>query len=275
MRIRTIEIGEDVAGVLRRATWEGPVLRLPDEQLDRKLYVAVDKVLATLGGKWSRGQRGHVFAADTAAELQAALDAGHVVDRKKTLELFETPREIAEQMALAARTYLFGGKRFLEPSAGRGRLLEAMFRHHAPQDFDEILAIDIDPANCDELIRQGIATETICGDFLAMACQLGKQADVILMNPPFGNTADIAHVTHAFTRWLAPGGTLVAIMSPHFTFAENRAAAGFKQMLAGAGVGFFEIEELPEGAFTSEGTAVRTVMVTIRKAAAAAESLAA
>lgn len=269
MKLRTIDVDEDVANVLTRSPIRDGVLTLPD-QLDRQHYQRTAKVLGALGLKWDRRIGGFAITPDLATDLADALTAGKVVDRKRTLELFETPVAIANQMAQLAMSKLpvarldIGAMRFLEPSAGRGRLVSAMGSRFI--GGDELLAIDIDAANCQALKDQGIATEVICGDFIGLGCQIGKQADVILMNPPFANTADILHVTHAYTRWLAPGGVLVAIMSPHWTFAEDTPSRSFRQLMRDVTLSGNTM--LPEGAFKAEGTGVRTVMVWMQKAVA-------
>lgn len=262
MKIRSIEISDQVADVLRRSRIEQFLVVLP-EQLERKAYEAVDKVLKALGGKWNRKMAGHLFPADIRQPIEQALRDGSAIDRKKTLELFQTPEELALRMAAIVEDRMANGIRILEPSAGMGRLLWALSRSYSLEEV-ELLAIDIDAANCEHLRVQGIATEVICGDFLDLACQIGKQADVILMNPPFGDCADITHVTHAYTSWLASGGVLVAIMSPHFTFAEDRKSVAFRDLMASLPYGS-AVVDLPAGTFKGEGTQVSTVLVTMRK----------
>lgn len=51
--------------VLQNCTVEGNVVKLPSEQLDRKLYQEVAKALELIGGKWKGGKVfGFVFATD-------------------------------------------------------------------------------------------------------------------------------------------------------------------------------------------------------------------
>lgn len=261
MRVRSVEIGADVAEVLRASTWHEAVLILPPAQLERKLYGRLNKVLEALGGKWNRHKGGHVFSADASAELVAALDTGSVVDRKKTLEQFETPAQLAHRMAMIALTAKPDARRFLEPQAGRGRLVYAL---HAlnPRAPLNLLAIDIDEANCAALREQGIASAVRQADFLESLPEPGEEADAILMNPPFGANADIAHVRHAFENWLAPGGVLVAIMSAHWTFAQDRASLGFATLL---GTIESSSERLPAGTFNGEGTGVNATLLVMNK----------
>jgi type I restriction-modification system DNA methylase subunit len=83
--------------------------------------------------------------------------------------------------------------------------------------------------------------------------------DRVIMNPPFANQADIAHVTHAL-KFLNYGGRLVAIMSAGVSFRGDRKATGFREMVEKLGG---VIEPLPEGSFKEAGTSVNAVMVTL------------
>ncbi len=98
-----------------------------------------------------------------------------------------------------------------------------------------------------------------------------------MMNPPFSRNQDIRHVMRALD-FLRPGGRLVAIMSPHFTFAQDALSRTFRKLIgypdsSAQGVGADQIvadatvEMLPAGTFTAEGTNVASVLVYIRLAA--------
>ena len=78
------------------------------------------------------------------------------------------------------------------------------------------------------------------------------------MNPPFENHQDIQHVEHAYSL-LKPGGRLVSIMSPAFTFQTTRAPAAFRKLAERLG----RWEELPVGSFKDSGTRVQTVLVVL------------
>ena len=89
--------------------------------------------------------------------------------------------------------------------------------------------------------------------------------DVVLMNPPFENLADIDHVRWAFDK-LKPGGTLVAIMSESVFFRDQKKPVDFRDWLVELGA---NVEELPEGSFTGKDsfrqTGVRARIVSIEK----------
>lgn len=55
-----MKINNDVANVLANSTIEDVNLFLPVGQLDRKLYMAVNKVLVAIKGKWNRSKK-HIF----------------------------------------------------------------------------------------------------------------------------------------------------------------------------------------------------------------------
>lgn len=284
MRIRTVDISDEAADVLRRATWDGPVLKLPAGQLDRPLYAAVDKAIKALGGKWNRGMQGHLFPASMVDELAAALDAGAIVDQKKTMEQFFTPADLAARMAEAIG--IEDGTHVLEPSAGNGRLVKAALDRGAI-----VTAVEMDRGWCGaggndskggllDLAAMHHGQIFIFGaDFLEWTPASPIPIDAVLMNPPFSGNQDIRHVAQAL-RWLRPGGKMAAIMSPHFTFAQDVPSREFRALIgypegeprqdavytASDDVADCSIELLPAGTFKAEGTNVSAVLVIIEKA---------
>ena len=56
-----MEIKENIRDILAECRAEGNVVYLPQRQLERADYEAVNKVLSALGGKWNRKAKGHVF----------------------------------------------------------------------------------------------------------------------------------------------------------------------------------------------------------------------
>lgn len=240
-----VTISTEVKDVLSRATVNGNVLVLPDGQLERGLYVAVDKALKNAGGKWKRGV-GHVFSSDAAPKLAAMLGTGVSVDEKKRDQAFFTPADIAEYVAAIADVR---GRNVLEPSAGKGSLVDAC------------IAAGAKIVNCVELNREYVYALTqrcpsnvVHGDFLTMKASRPPY-ERIVMNPPFTRNQDIAHVRHALKYWLQPGGILVAIM------LNNQTRRGFMELVAEYDP---EIGELDRGVFKESGTDVSTIIVKIQ-----------
>jgi phospholipid N-methyltransferase len=191
--------------------------------------------------------------ADPAEALREALRQG--VQVAVAPSLFPTPTWLAERMADEAR--LFDGARVLEPSAGTGQLLRAL---RATGRSMHIVAVEMHAGLCDGLARAfcGAATdvpqavELIPGDFLATRA-IGA-FDVVLMNPPFDNGADIAHIRHARSL-LRPGGRLVALCA-----AGPRQHAALRPLVDACG-GVWE--PLPDDTFAACGTRVRAVLLTL------------
>lgn len=251
---KIVELTPEARNVLTRATIEPMWVFLPTGRLDPPVYKAVDKFLIALGGRWNKSKQGHHFPAGT-EKVREAIDAGQAVDQKKTLEQFFTPPDIARQAVEAAQ--IGAGHRVLEPSAGDGALIEAIAK---AQPEAIIAALEIDPVMIERLGEKWGLRATIGeGDFLAI--EWPSDFDRVVMNPPFGRGADMAHVTKALGL-LKPDGILVAIMSPHWTFAESSAATAFRDLVHGHS---YDWTLLPEGSFRASGTNVSTGILIIRK----------
>lgn len=161
-----------------------------------------------------------------------------------SFQLFQTPPELAAR--LVASLDLEDGARVLEPSAGLGRLLDAV----AALKPAEVVAVDVSPACTGELFRQERDGVTIKQrDFLAVSPEELGTFDAVVMNPPFHMRADVRHILHAL-KFLRPGGRCAAVCldTPHRSAALRRLADSW--------------EELPPETFRAEGTSVRTILAT-------------
>jgi len=175
-------------------------------------------------------------------------------------QLFPTPPELARRMADEAG--IMAGLRVLEPSAGTGNLIRAIFNNATGADCVRVVAVEVNYNLAQALEEQRRKTayanesnfEIHNTDFLECNGSLGK-FDRIVMNPPFENGADIAHIRHAMTL-LKPGGRLVAICAD-----GPRQNAILKPIAVERG----EWEPLPADTFKSSGTGVRTVLLIINQ----------
>lgn len=160
-------------------------------------------------------------------------------------QLFQTPPDLAARLVAALE--LAPAARLLEPSAGLGRLLDAL----APFAAKEIVAIEVAAQCAGELFRQERPGVTLMQrDFLAITPDELGQFDAVAMNPPFHNRADIRHILHA-RKFLKPGGRLAALcLDTHHRSAALRPIASTWQ-------------PIEAGAFAKEGTRVPTVLLTI------------
>lgn len=266
MPTATRTVPDTIIDVLNRSTTDGNRLDLPGT-LDRKEYDAIKKVINALGGKWNRSAGTHLWpeGTDVAAVIEPVLLTGKVTDERKQFDAFYTPAPIAEQVIDAAK--IAAGHVALEPSAGDGALALPAARAGAevvayelrdltwpgltPETIDDTLTFhEGDVGDGHVVLRTGIDFLTVTGD---------RIYDRVIMNPPFSNQQDMAHVRHA-ARFVIPGGRLVAIMSPSFMFRTTRVADDFRTWLVEQP---HTTEALPDGAFKVSGTGVHTILLTV------------
>lgn len=228
-------------------------------------WSVLKKVMTTLGGVWSKKRKGFEFAAelgDAFTLISHAKETGEILD-PKLAGFFPTPYPLAE--TLIATVNPKKGDKILEPSAGKGALLEALERWRLRNDVKEeeiypgLRAFEILESNHAHLVRMGWAA--LCVDFLQIAP--APSFDCIVMNPPFTRGEDVDHVTHAL-KFLKPGGRLAAIMSAGTKFRSDKKTVAFRELLE-KGPFLAKIDDLPEGSFQVSGTNVRTVLVSVFK----------
>ena len=165
---------------------------------------------------------------------------------------FPTPEPVARQVIEAAG--ILDHHTVLEPSAGTGHIA-----HLAVETGAIVDCIEIQRHMADELRETGLYNSVWHGDFLS---RQPEAYDRIVMNPPFENGADMAHVEHAL-RFLEPGGVLVAVMSVMAGERNRRADRAFRATVEQHGV---ERTELPRDAFKEAGTNVATCLIRLEKA---------
>lgn len=248
-----MRIDDDVMQVLERATCRGDQLTLPD-QLDRKLYERVAKVLTAMDGKWNRAAKATVFPGDAGEIIAQLLDTGEYTRTKQDMGQFDTPPAVVTKILALAGD--LSGKLVLEPSAGIGNIAVA-----AQGAGAIVRACEIDRKRHAILMdRLGFNANyaPLNVDFLQQGAG-DAGFDVVLMNPPFAKQADIAHVLHAAT-FLKPGGRLVSVMSAGVLFRENRQTVAFRAWVDDHDGEFIP---LPDGAFAESGTQVRTCILQV------------
>lgn len=193
-----------------------------------------------------RGKRQKV---DPLKEMERALVGKNIPG------FFPTPPAVIERMLDEAGD--LEGKRVLEPSAGKGDIVDAAKAAGAQVD-----AVEQQSSLRDILQAKG--ANLVGSDFLTSP-GIGTDYDVVLMNPPFENGQDMEHVQYAY-KFLKPGGKLVAITSAGPFFRQDAKATGFREWLENVSGTH---EALPEGSFKSafRPTGVSTHLVVIEKPA--------
>lgn len=165
---------------------------------------------------------------------------------------YPTPPGIAQDLIHYAR--LTDGLTVLEPSAGKGNICDAICASGA-----RVQLTAIEPQYRLREILNFKGYEVVDYDFL----EHQKTYDRIIMNPPFENGEDMAHVIHAHDH-LNPNGRLVSIMNAAVFWRKGKKYDTFRQ--------WFDLYEgqihyLPDNAFDcgDRPTKVKTCFVVMDK----------
>ena len=201
----------EVLNVLEACRVDGCKLFLP-AQLERKLYVDVNKVLELCGGKWNRSAKCHLFGEDPTELIETVMLTGEITDAKKEFQFFQTPREVANQIVTMAEIGI--GHSILEPSAGMGAIVKVFHEIHGTKR--RIDCFELMEKNRVELTKLP-AVNIVGNDFLLAR----GRYDRIIANPPFSKQQDVDHVNLMYGL-LNAGGVLVSVMSPGWKFRENK-----------------------------------------------------
>lgn len=251
-------IPEDVLSVLSTVEIDGNNVRIT-AQLDRKLYLAVNKVLDRIGGKWNKKAKAHVFDADPTERLEVVINSG-VLDPKVKTGYFPTPAPIVDRMIRLAQPF----KRefnILEPSAGQGHISDKLV--NLPSEQRGMVAVCENlPENIHILKEKGYAVQEDFYNYFKECDDIKTSFDRIVMNPPFERQADIDHVTAAYGL-LAPRGILVTIMSVGVLFRQNKKAVEFREKIMEPHGTY--LDRLPTGAFKESGTMVNTILLRLER----------
>jgi hypothetical protein len=227
-----------------------PEERIPD-------WLLLKDVMAALGGTWKSGGKkakgGFRFPddVDAAEVVRLAVASGEILD-PRAAEFFETSAELADEVAAYLNVQAFC--RYLEPSAGKGAIAQAMLRVCPGITLECVEAFH---KNRLALELQGLAL--IGEDFLQLDPASVEPFDGVGMNPPFSKQQDVRHILHA-ARFLKPGGRLAAIASAGVAYRDDRLSREFREWVESNGG---SITPNPDGSFEHAGTSVRTCMVRV------------
>lgn len=242
----------DKIEVLKSCVVDGLVVRLPNIQLDRNLYLEVKKSLELIGGKWKSGKvQGFVFSEDP-TELLEDISNGDKRNLKKEFQFFETPFNIADKLVeLAEIQNDQTNSNVLEPSAGQGAIVKAINRKFKDKVVD---CYELMPINRTFLSK--IDTANLVGDDF-MECK--KKYFRIIANPPFSKNQDIDHIYKMYDC-LEVGGVMVTVASKHWQFCNNKKETAFREWLCNA-----EVIDIDAGEFKDSGTMIPTCIIKRRK----------
>lgn len=287
--------------VLDKCRIENNVVFLPDVQLDRPLYMQVNKALQGAGGKWNKKAKGFVFSQDP-SDVLGRVKSGEKVNLKKEFQAFYTPDIVASEISkIVPKT---GTPRVLEPSAGDGALVDAVLFQNPNAVIDMIEINDLAFNGLLEKYTDKSQLNFYKADFLGWADHYAQndefdpEYDIIVANPPFTKNQDIKHFM-AMYDLLKVGGTMSVIMSTGWIRNSTRVPTEFRKWLgmdtknenwvdkinrnlSAAGGGSYQgkrsngtwgptaldqvdIKTFEAGTFKESGTNVITCVVTIKK----------
>lgn len=251
-------VPDSVLGVLQSVVIADKTVRIT-ATLPKKLYDQVNELLKAMGGRWHTGKQVHVFDDDPACEVRAVCESG-VIALPRDYEFFRTPAALVAKVI--QRAGLQPGMKVLEPNGGDGALAMAAAEMVGR---DLVTCYELMPRNVNKLRAMGFRIEGPT-DFLQVVPK--PEFDVVILNPPFSQMRDVAHISHAL-KFVKPGGRLVAIASTHWQSVETKAAQAFKALLASLGA---NVESVPPGAFKESGTDVPTTLITLSMPASLQEA---
>lgn len=259
---------EQVTNILKQCTVEGLVVKLPDEQLSRPLYMEVAKQLNLIGGKWKGNKiMGFVFQEDP-TELLNKIAGGEKINLKKEYQFFATPSSLARDMVMYAD--IDGASSILEPSAGQGAIVNEILRamRTAGGQYPKIYMCELMEVNRMVLRKMYVGLQDVY--FLEDIWEENKDFlnvkemyfDRIIANPPFAKNQDIDHIYKMY-ELLIPGGRMVTLSSRHWLESTNKKETEFKNWIYNvveAGV-----HPIDAGTFAESGTTIATMMLIINK----------
>ncbi len=244
---------------LSQCTYQDGVIKLPDVQLDRKVYMAVKKTLEGIGAKWKGGKTQGFVLGEDKAELFARLQDNPDYNYQQSTQFFETPPAVCDQIrcmiALLYDDYdSFDDIRILEPSAGRGALINTI---HNYQINATIHYCELDSYN-QSVLQEIWNTEFLCDDFMQLDEK--EKFDLIVANPPFTRGTAQKHLAK-MTKHLKENGEIICVMPEGWRERYTKEL----EVLEDQEDLFFKERACPDKAFKSSGTNIKTVIVVIQK----------
>lgn len=181
-------------------------------------------------------------------------------------DFYPTPADLAAQMLAEVDVV---GKVILEPSAGKGDIVDALIARGAAQ----VLACENDP-NLKWTLQMVLYPgdprfRFLKDDFLAVTREEVSHVDAIVMNPPFSAAA--RHILHAWD--IAPDGCTVVALCNADSFQHNGTQAWQKVREAVEAHGR-SLTFVDAFATAERQTGVLVALLTLRKEAAAADPFA-
>lgn len=255
MLTKTLRFDDAVLEILKSMDWQndGQLGILTCGQLDRDMYLKVNKALASMGGKWNRKAGGHVFKVDPREQVEGLLDSGELIVEKDGF--FETPTPVIERMFELVKPKTDSW--VLEPSAGLGAIVKQLIK--VGYSEKRIALVEKNKQRARMLKKDYPSATLYFCDYLEHD-NFGAFKR-IYMNPPFEQLQDIDHVKWAY-RDLDTDGAMVSVMGESAFFRTDKKSTEFREWLKSVNA---RDERLSKGAFKESGTMVNTRLIVIEK----------
>lgn len=251
-------LNNQVVDVLNSAEITETYVRL-DGELERDLYLAVDKVLKRVGGKWNSRKKLHLFKEDPREKIALVLKTG-ILPSENPFSYFFTPtEEVGEVIEELKNNMLIPYKgSILEPSAGSGHFADVIVQEYPDC---ELTLCEIDPLNVKVLEDKGYTVHAT--DF--MEVDFDQKFDAVIMNPPFSykgqRTLYIDHIMKSFDL-LSDNGILAAITPMSWWRNSSRKEKEFRTFVnKHICIGW----AIPGGVFKESGTNIPTQVTILKK----------
>lgn len=171
----------------------------------------------------------------------------------------ETPNYVLSKFELLIRLNYYGSQkyRFLEPSAGSGRIADML------KKFDDctkdLTCVELNNDLCNILKDKGF--NTIHSDFLNYNVDNTEKFDIIVAAPPFKGNIDLKHIMHMY-EMLAENGFIISLTSPYWLTNNEPLQVEFRSFISDK---IHQLELLPDNTFVEKGKTVPTAILFIEK----------
>lgn len=177
-------------------------------------------------------------------------------------DYFPTPPDVVDLMLNEVADVLGDGRRMLEPSAGDGRIIEAVLRRYGEPLPDRGVTpfwCEVNSTAIETLRAKGLGGLQLGTDFFEV--EPNPSFDAVVMNPPFGNRAYVKHVMHAW-EFLKPGGMLVTVLPGEARYHNDEDNDRFRRWAEDKHAGHID---LGFSAFKDAGTNISAHVLVLRK----------
>lgn len=179
-----------------------------ENNIDRETYNSIKKIFNKLDIKWNSQTKQHTSKEDPSEAITLYIDCGYLPPINPHA-YFVTPSDtIKEAIEITNIPTDSSNLKFLEPSAGCGRIAELVRLAHPTMQID---CIEIDPKNRKILVEKGF--NLVANNFERYKCDV--LYNIIIMNPPFQGITYQKHIRKAW-EMLVEGGLLTAIVPSEY-----------------------------------------------------------